>query len=86
MEWKSGCSYKNSIIDLFRKSREQLDVIVGGSFMTFTLGKAKILLIKIAKNGSWKPDNNQCCQKIEEVPEEVCAVSTKMDVLLDWLD
>jgi hypothetical protein len=52
MEWKSGCSYKNSIIDLFRKSREQLDVIVGGSFMTFTLGKAKILLIKIAKNGS----------------------------------
>jgi hypothetical protein len=43
-------------------------------------------LKKIAKNQSWKLDNNQRCQKIEEIPEEVCALTTKMDVLLDWLD
>jgi hypothetical protein len=54
--------------------------------MSLTLGKAEILLKKIAKNQSWKPDNNQRYQKIEEIPEEVCALTTKMDVLLDWLD
>ena len=48
--------------------------------MALTLGKAKIILEKIAKNQSWKPDN-QCCQKIEEVLEEVCALPTKMYVL-----
>jgi hypothetical protein len=54
--------------------------------MSLTLGKAEILLEKIAKNQRWKLDNNQCCQKIEQIPEEVCALTTKMDVLLDWLD
>jgi hypothetical protein len=41
---------------------------------------------KIAKNQSWKQDNTQCCRQIEEVLEEVCALSTKMDTLLNWLD
>jgi hypothetical protein len=71
---------------LIQKSREQLDATARGSFMSLTLGKAKILLKKIAKNQSWKPDNNQHCQKIEEILEEVCALTTKMDVLLVWLD
>jgi DNA-binding transcriptional regulator GbsR (MarR family) len=54
--------------------------------LSLTLGKTKMLLEKIAKNQSWKPDNNQCYQKIEEIIEEVCALTTKMDVVLDWLD
>jgi hypothetical protein len=35
---------------LIQKSREQLDATTGGSFMSLTLGKAEILLEKIAKN------------------------------------
>jgi len=45
---------------LIQKSHEQIDTATGGSFMALTLGKAKIILEKIAKNQSWKPDN-QCC-------------------------
>jgi hypothetical protein len=41
---------------------------------------------KIAKNQSWKQDNTRRCRQIEKVPEEVCALSTKMDTLLNWLD
>jgi hypothetical protein len=37
---------------LIQKSREQLDAIARGSFMSLTLEKAKILLEKIAKNQS----------------------------------
>jgi hypothetical protein len=71
---------------LIQKSHEQLDATTRGSFMSLTLGKAEILLEKIAKNQSWKLGNNRRCQKFEEIPEEVCALTTKMDVLLDWLD
>jgi hypothetical protein len=37
---------------LIQKSQEQLDATARGSFMSLTLGKAKILLEKIAKNQS----------------------------------
>jgi hypothetical protein len=37
---------------LSKKSREQLDATVGGSFMSLTAGKSKILLKKIAENQS----------------------------------
>ena len=53
--------------------------------MSLTLGKAKTLMEKIASNQGQSSCNIQSC-KSEEVPEEVCALSTKMDVLLNWLE
>ena len=41
---------------------------------------------KIASNQGWSQCNIQSCNKSEEVPEEVCALSTKMDVPLNWLE
>ena len=53
--------------------------------MSLTLGKAETLMEKIASNQGWFQGNIQHCKKSEEVKEEVCALSTKMDVLLNWL-
>jgi hypothetical protein len=41
---------------------------------------------KIAENQSWKHDNMQHSRQIKEASKEVCVLSSKMDVLLDWLD
>jgi hypothetical protein len=71
---------------LTQKSHEQLDATTKGSFMSLTLGKAKTLLEKIASNQGWSSCNIQSCNKSEEILEEVCALSTKMDVLLNWLE
>jgi hypothetical protein len=71
---------------LIQKSHEQLDATAGGSFMSLTPGKDKVLMEKIAANQSWASCNTQSCHKTEEVPEEVCALSTKMDVLLNLLE
>ena len=49
--------------------------------MSLTLEKAETLMEKIASNQGWSS-----CNKSEEVPEMVCALSTKMDVLLNWLE
>ena len=54
--------------------------------MSLTLGKAETLMEKIASNQGWSSCNIQLCNKREEVPEEVCALSTKMDVLLNQLE
>jgi hypothetical protein len=54
--------------------------------MSLTLGKAKALMERIASNQGWSSCNIQSCNKSEDVPEEVCALSTKMDVLLNWLE
>ena len=54
--------------------------------MSLTLGKAKTLMENIASNQDQSSCNIQLCNKSEEVPEEVCALSTKMDVLLNWLE
>ena len=54
--------------------------------MSLTLGKAKTLMEKIASNQSWSQCNIQSCNKSEEVPEVVYALSTKMDILLNWLE
>ena len=54
--------------------------------MSLTLGKAKTLMEKIASNQGWSSCYIQSCNKSDEVPEEVCALSTKMDVLLNWLE
>jgi hypothetical protein len=70
---------------LTQKSHEQFDAIVGGSFISLTLGKAKVLMERIASNQIWSSCNIQSCNKNEEVPKEMCALSTKMDVLLNWL-
>jgi hypothetical protein len=70
---------------LTQKSREQLDATAEGSFISFTLGKAGTLMERIASNQGWSSCNNQSWHKCEEVPEEVCALPTKMDVLLNWL-
>ena len=70
---------------LTQKAREQLDASTGGEFMSLTLGKAKALMEKIASNQGWSQCNIQTCNKSKEVAEEVCALSTKMDVLLNWL-
>jgi hypothetical protein len=71
---------------LIQKSREQLFATARGSFMSLTPRKAKVLMEKIAANQSWTSYNTQLCHKSEEVLEEVCALSTKMDVLLNWLE
>ena len=55
-------------------------------FMSLTLGKAKTLMEKIATNQGWLACSIQLYNKSEEVPEEVYALSTKMDVLLNWLE
>ena len=54
--------------------------------MSLTLGKAKTLMEKVASGQGWSSCNFQSCNKSEEVTEEVCALSTKMDVLLNWLE
>ena len=41
---------------------------------------------KIASNQGWSQCNIQPCNRSEEVAEEVCALSTKMDVLLNWFE
>jgi hypothetical protein len=71
---------------LIQKAHEQLDATAGGVFMSLTLRKAKTLIEKIASNQGWSQESIQTCNKSEEVPEEVCALSTKMDVLLNWLE
>ena len=54
--------------------------------MSLTLGKAKTLMAKIASNQGWSQYNIQACNKTEEVPKEVYALLTKMDMLLNWLE
>ena len=71
---------------LTQKAHEQLDATAGGSFMSLTHGKVETLMEKIASNQGWSQCNIQSCHKNEEVSEEVCALSTKMDVLLNWLE
>ena len=39
----------------------------------------EILLDKIAENQSWFQDKAQHCHQTEEIPEEVNALSTKME-------
>jgi hypothetical protein len=51
--------------------------------MSLTAGKVEVLMEKIAANQSWTTCNIQSCHKSEEVLEEVCALSSKMDVLMD---
>jgi hypothetical protein len=51
--------------------------------MSLTARKVEVLMEKIAVNQSWTTCNIQSCHKSEEVLEEVCALSSKMDVLMD---
>jgi hypothetical protein len=46
---------------LTQKSHEQLNVADGGSFMSLTLGKAKVLMERIASNQAWSSCNIQSC-------------------------
>ena len=71
---------------LTQNAHEQLNATTGGSFMSLVLRKAKTLIKNIASNQGWSSCNIQSCNKSEEVPKEVCALSTKMDVLLNWLE
>jgi hypothetical protein len=68
------------------KAHEHLDATGGGSFLSLTLGKAEIVLDKIAENQGWSQDNIQHYHPSEELPKEVKALSTKMEDLLVWLD
>ena len=54
--------------------------------MSLTLGKAEALMEKIASNQGWSQGSIQSCNKSEEAQEEVCELSTKMDILLNWLE
>ena len=69
---------------LTQRSCEQLDATAEGSFMSLTLGKAKAIMARMAENQNWT-FNTQTYHESEEDPEELCALSTKMDVLLSWL-
>ena len=71
---------------LTQKAHEQLNATAGGSFMSLTLGKAETLMEKIASNQGWSSCNIQSCNKSEEVLEELCALTTKMDIVLNWLE
>jgi len=71
---------------LTHKARECLDASAKRSFLELTIGKAEIILDKIAKNQSWFQDKAQQCHPTEEIPEEVNALSTKMENLLHWID
>ena len=71
---------------LLQKAREQLDATAGGSFLSLTPRKAEILMDKISENQSWSQKDVQHCHQGEEIPKEVHEVSTKMDVLLNWLE
>ena len=67
---------------LTQKARECLGASAKGSFLELTIGKAEILLDKIAENQSWFQDKAQQCHQLEEIPEEVNTLSTKMENLL----
>jgi hypothetical protein len=54
--------------------------------MSLTFGKVEVLMERMASNQGWSLGNIQSCNKSEEIPEEVCGLSTKMDVLLNWLE
>ena len=54
--------------------------------MELTIGKAEILLDKISENQSWFQDKAQHCHQTEEIPEDVNALSTKMENLLHLID
>jgi hypothetical protein len=41
---------------------------------------------RISEHQGWSQNNIQHCHQSEEAPEELCALSTMMDVLLDWLE
>jgi hypothetical protein len=71
---------------LTQKAREHLDATTGGSFLSLTIRKAKSLMEKISENQGWSQDHTQHCHQSEETVEEVNALSTKMDDLLNWLD
>jgi hypothetical protein len=71
---------------LTKKAHEQLNTTARGSFMSLSLRKAEALMEKITSNQGWSPGNIQYCKKSKEANEEVCALSTKMDVLLNWLE
>jgi len=70
---------------LTQRSCEQLDATAEGSFMSLTPRRAEAIMAKMAENQNWT-FNTQTCHESEEVPEELCALSTKMDVLLSWLE
>jgi len=59
---------------LTQKARECLDASPKGSFLELTIGKAEILLDKIAENQSWFQDKGQHWHQTEEIPEEVNAL------------
>ena len=71
---------------LTQKDRECLDASAKGSFLELRIGKAQIILDKIAENLSWFQDKAHHCHQTEEIPEEVNALSTKMENLLHWID
>jgi hypothetical protein len=62
---------------------ERLDATTEGPFLSLTLGKAKILMENIVDNQSWSLDNTQHYHQSEETIEQVNALSTKMDDLLN---
>jgi len=82
MEWPNG--YFLPWIN--QKAHECLDASAKGSFLDLTIGKAEILLDKIAENQSWFQDKAQQCHQTEEMSEGVNALSTKMENLLHWID
>jgi hypothetical protein len=71
---------------LTQKAREHLDATAEGSFLSLTVGKAKLFMENISENQGWSQDHTQYCHQSEETIEEVNALSTKMDDLLNWLD
>jgi len=62
-----------------------LDATAEGSFMSLTPRKAKAIMAKTMENQNWT-FNTQKCHESEEVLEDLCTLSTKMDVLLSWLE
>ena len=53
--------------------------------MSLTSEKAEAIMAKMAENQNWT-FNTQACHESEEVLEGLCALSSKMDILLSWLE
>ena len=77
---------QSSYHGLTKKTHEQLNAAARGAFMSVTINNDIALMEKITSNQGWCKDNIQHCKKSEEAKEEVCVLSTKMDLLLNWLE
>jgi len=72
---------------LTNSTREIIDPVARGSFLSLTIEEATTIIEKMASNQGWNEDRIQTCRRdgIHQV-REVDMISTKMDLLIKRLD